>query len=188
MCGRYTVFTQNDDSLMLTLLEQAGFTEMPTDIRPTDAAPVIAYTDDKIRSKFAYWGFPSPEDPSKPVINSRSETAGVKRFFKDALFYRRCVIPATGFYEWSRETKLKYLFNARDSEMMFMAGAYNEYGPVKKFVIFTREADDDIADIHNRMPVLLPQERVRQYLTDTSYYEKAFITAPLRITRTLVSG
>ena len=188
MCGRYTVFTQNDDSLMLTLLEQAGFTEMPSDIYPTDPAPIIALSDGKIKSRFAYWGLPSPADPSRPVINSRSETASVKRFFHDALFYRRCVIPATGFYEWSRETKLKYLFNARDSEMLYMAGAYNEYGPVKKFVIFTREADDDISDIHNRMPVLLPQERIRQYLTDGGYYEKAFISAPLRIIRTPVSG
>ena len=187
MCGRYTVFTQSDDSLMLTLLEQAGFTEMPSDICPTDPAPILAMSDCKVRSRFAYWGLPSPENTSRPVINSRSETAAVKKFFRDALFYRRCVIPATGFYEWSRETKLKYLFTPRDDEMIFMAGAYNEYGPVKKFVIFTREADEDISDIHNRMPVLLPQERVKQYLTDTSYYEKAFITAPLRIVRTLSS-
>lgn len=188
MCGRYTVFTQNDDSLMLTLLSQAGFTDMPGDIYPTDCAPILASVEGKIKSRFAYWGLPSPSDPSRPVINSRSETACVKRFFKDALYYRRCVIPATGFYEWSRETKLKYLFSARDSEMIFMAGAYNEYGPVKKFVIFTRDADDDISDIHNRMPVLLPQQRVRDYLFDASYYEKAFIAAPLRITRAPVSG
>lgn len=187
MCGRYTVFTQNDDSLMLTLLERAGFMNMPGDIYPTDAAPIIALSDGKIRSKFAYWGLPAPDNTSRPVINSRSETAAVKKFFSDALYYRRCVIPATGFYEWSRQTKLKYMFNARDDEMLYMAGAYNEYGPVKKFVIFTRSADEDMADIHNRMPVLLPQERVREYLTDKSYYEKAFITAPLRIVRTPIS-
>ena len=85
MCGRYTVFTQSDDSLMLTLLEQAGFTEMPSDICPTDPAPILALSDGKVKSKFAYWGLPSPEDPSRPVINSRSETASVKRFFRDSL-------------------------------------------------------------------------------------------------------
>lgn len=168
---------------MLTLLSQAGFTTMPGDVFPTDAAPILTLSDGKIRSKFAYWGLPSPSNPSRPVINSRCETASVKRYFRDALYYRRCVIPATGFYEWSRETKLKYLFSARDSELLFMAGAYNEYGPVKKFVIFTREADDDISDVHNRMPVLLPQDRVKEYICDTAYYEKAFLTAPLRIIR-----
>lgn len=188
MCGRYTVFTQNEDSLMNVLLEQAGFTERPGDVYPTDAAPVITLSDGKIKSRFAYWGLPSPADSSRPVINSRSETAPVKRYFRDALLYRRCVIPATGFYEWSRETKLKYLFTSRYDEMLYMAGAYNEYGAVKKFVIFTREADDDMADIHNRMPVLLLHKDIRPYLTEQSFYEKAFIAAPHAINRELVSG
>lgn len=188
MCGRYTVFTQNEDSLMTKFLEQAGFKEPLSDIYPTDAAPIITLFDGKIRARYAYWGFPSPDDHGKPVINSRSETASGKRFFRDALFNRRCVIPATGFYEWSRQTKLKYLFSGINEEIIYMAGAYNEYGPIKKFVIFTREADDDISDIHNRMPVLIPGGHVREYLTEFSYYERAFIAAPQRISRVLVSG
>ncbi len=188
MCGRYAMKPVSQNSLLDKILEQAGFDEPPGDIRPTDPAPILVFLDGKIKAKYAYWGFPSPDDHNRPVINSRSETAEGKRFFREALHNRRCVIPATGFYEWSRETKLKYLFNGADSDIIYMAGAYNEYGAVKKFVIFTREADDDISDIHNRMPVLIPKEHVRDYLTEFSYYEKAFITAPERITRTLVSS
>lgn len=187
MCGRYTVFTQNEDSLMNRFLEQAGFTEKPGEIRPTDPAPIIALSDGKIRAKFAYWGFPSPDGTQRPVINSRSETASAKKFFREALFRRRCVIPATGFFEWSRETKLKYLFRRTDDEIVYMAGAFNEYGPVKKFVIFTRGADEDMADVHNRMPVLLTAPDVRRYLTEFDYYETAFIAAPPGLNRALVN-
>ena len=170
MCGRYTVFTEDEDSLMTKFLKQAGFKEPVGDIYPTDPAPIITMYDGKIGAKYAFWGFPSPSGDSKPVINSRSETAVGKRFFREALYERRCVIPATGFYEWSRQTKLKYLFSGINTDILYMAGAYNEYGPVKKFVIFTREADDDISDIHNRMPVLVPTDHVREYLTEFSYY------------------
>ena len=188
MCGRYTMKTVGENELVSRILTQAGFDGPLEDIRPTDAAPIITFSDGKIRAKFAYWGLPSPDDHSKPVINSRSETAEGKRFFREALHERRCIIPATGFYEWSRETKLKYLFNGADNEIIYMAGAYNEYGAIKKFVIFTRDADDDIKDIHNRMPVLIPKEHVREYLCEFSFYEKAFIAAPERIRRTLVSS
>ena len=187
MCGRYTVFTQEEDSLMNRILVSAGFDGTQGDIAPTDAAPILTLNDGKVKSGPAYWGFPSPDDYRKPVINSRCETASEKRFFRDALYYRKCVIPATGFYEWSRATKLKYLFRAHDSEMIYMAGAYNEYGPVRKFVIFTRDADEDMADIHNRMPVLITADKVREYLTEFSSYERAFIAAPHRIDRTLIS-
>ena len=186
MCGRYTVFTEDEDGLMNKLLRQAGFNEIPGEIRPTDPAPIITFCDGKIRSRFAYWGFPSPSAPEKPVINARSETAVGKRFFRDALFGRRCVIPATGFFEWSRRTKIKYLFTPMDGDMIYMAGAYNEYGPVKKFVIFTRDADEDMSDVHNRMPVMLESGSVRDYLTVFDYYEDAFIAAPPRLYRTVV--
>ena len=187
MCGRYTVFSQNDDDLMSRLIKQASFNEQLGDIYPTNAAPIITGVEGTLKSKYALWGLPAPDGSSRPVINSRCETAPVKRFFREALYERRCVIPATGFYEWSRETKIKYLFRNRDDDMIFMAGAYNEYGPVKKFVIFTREADEDMADVHNRMPVLLSRDTVRRYLTEFSYFETAFISAPHRIIRT-VSG
>lgn len=188
MCGRYTVFTQNDDDLMSKILKQAGFEPTLGDIRPTDPAPILAVSDGKIKARYAFWGFPSPGGDSRPVINARSETASGKMFFREALYYRRCIIAATGFYEWSRETKLQYLFTLRDSDMIYMAGAYNEYGPVKKFVIFTREADEGMSDIHNRMPVILPQENVRNYLFDQQYFEDAFISAPPKICRTLISS
>ncbi len=185
MCGRYTVFTEDEDSLMTKFLKQAGFKEPVGDIFPTDPAPIITAYDGKIRAKYAFWGFPSPSGDSKPVINSRSETAVGKRFFREALYQRRCVIPATGFYEWSRESKLKYFFKCTDDDIMYMAGAYNDYGPVKKFVIFTRGADDDMADVHNRMPVLLTSGTVREYLTQLDYFERAFILAPPRLYRSL---
>ncbi len=187
MCGRYTVFTQDEDSLMTKFLKQAGFNEPMSEIYPTNAAPIIMPFEGKITARCAFWGFPLTNS-SKPVINACSESAAGKRFFSDALYRRRCVIPATGFFEWCRKTKDKYIFTPRYSDLMYMAGAYNVYGAFKRFVIFTRPADEDVSDVHNRMPVLIAQENVREYLLGADYFEDAFIMPPPELNRSLVSS
>lgn len=188
MCGRYTVFTQSDDSLMLRFLAQAGFPADTSDIYPTNAAPVLIPAESgKIRSRCAFWGFDSPFEAGKQIINSRSESAAGKRFFFDALNNRRCVIPATDFYEWSRgENKQKFIFTpSSGGDILYMAGAYNQYGPNRQFVIFTRDADTDVSDIHNRMPVLMRENTVRDYLLTPMFYEEVFVCAPPPLMRRL---
>ena len=71
MCGRYTVFTQDEDSLMTKFLKQAGFNEPMSEIYPTNAAPIIMPFEGKITARCAFWGFPLTNS-SKPVINACS--------------------------------------------------------------------------------------------------------------------
>jgi len=111
------------------------------------------------------WGYPNFRGKGV-IINARSETAQEKKLFGAALKRRRCVIPSTGFYEWDAEKK-KYLFNMPDSPMLYMAGIYDQFDGENRFVILTTEAEGAMAEIHKRMPVIIPKNRIRDWLCDS---------------------
>jgi putative SOS response-associated peptidase YedK len=124
------------------------------------------------------WGFPQ-WDKKGVTINARSETAAEKKMFAKPLVERRCVIPSTGFYEWSHDSgkpKEKYLFNMDGGPMLYMAGLYTTFANSGKegalsdrFVILTRDANQYMNDIHNRMPVILHKNELTQWLTDYGF-------------------
>jgi len=104
----------------------------------------------------------------RPIINARSETAWEKPLFKDAARNRRCVIPADGFYEWRqpaerRGRKQPYLIRRTDNAPMFFAGIWSASCPkddpaapvIERCAILTTMANEAMAPIHDRMPVML---------------------------------
>jgi putative SOS response-associated peptidase YedK len=112
------------------------------------------------------WGLiPSwSKDPSSAakMINARSETAGTKPAFRDALKSRRCLIPADGFYEWVRtgKTKQPYCFEVNGGELFAFAGLWERWkNPsgewVKTCSILTTTPNAVTAAVHDRMPVIL---------------------------------
>jgi len=117
------------------------------------------------------WGF-ALEGKKQPVFNAREETALERAMFKQAMLGRRCLIPATGYYEWKHEgkKKTKYYFHLSGKGIMYLAGCWRmEYGArLPSCVILTRQAAGDLADIHDRMPVIIPPERVDEWLTESS--------------------
>ena len=144
------------------------------DVRPTDIAPVIAPSSKK-HSPAVFpmvWGFTNPRGGS-PIINCRTETAGSKQFWQDSWRQRRCIIPASYYFEWSSEyrtdgTKQKYLLQPKDSNITFLAGLYRfeeRNGlQIPVFTVLTIEPGESIRFIHDRMPVILPVERVRDWI------------------------
>ena len=105
------------------------------------------------------WGY-SMGDGRRPVINARSETAADKPLFKDGMAQRRCLIPASSYFEWAKQDgqRVKYAIRQRSSHMIYMAGLYRiENGTEPVFTILTREPVQNIAFIHDRMPVILPE-------------------------------
>jgi hypothetical protein len=77
----------------------------------------------------AVWGFPNFRSKSGVIINARAETALDKKTFRESLLSRRCVIPSTGFFEWTKTgAKKKYLFRETGKSLLYMAGIYNDYG------------------------------------------------------------
>jgi putative SOS response-associated peptidase YedK len=108
------------------------------------------------------WGFPNFRN-NGVIINAKSETLHERPTFKKILFTKRCLIPASGFFEWKKtddpKVKEKYLIQT-ENDMFYMAGLYNEFVDksgirYNAFVIITTEANEQMAPIHDRMPVIL---------------------------------
>ena len=78
---------------------------------------------------------------------------------------RRCVLPASGFYEWDR-SKEKVTFTLTDEPVIYLAGIYRPYGQENRFVIITREANESMLPVHDRMPLMIRPRDVRDWLHD----------------------
>jgi len=173
MCGRYHIeFSEEQLRDIIASAEKGAderldhlsFTFKGGEIFPSYAAPVIAANGVRLMS----WGFPSVILNKTPHINARCETAVKSKTFGEAMASRRCLIPASAFYEWkdvNKKKKLKYEFTLPDRAPMYMAGIYSEDG---KFAILTREATSEIYEIHDRMPVILPKSLINAWLNETS--------------------
>ena len=118
------------------------------------------------------------------LINARAETAAEKPFFRSAWRHRRCMIPADGFYEWKREGKTRqpWLFGLQDGAPFAFAGLWEcwtvpqgapltgslaERGPgdtVETCTILTTAANETVAPVHGRMPVILPRDAYGPWL------------------------
>jgi len=120
------------------------------------------------------WGLVPPWAAEKkdahPLINARAETLSEKPSFKEAFLTRRCLVPADGFYEWKKEGEEKkpYYFSMKDKKVFAMAGLWESYTKDKKvfttFTIITTRANELIAPLHERMPVILPLSAVAVWL------------------------
>lgn len=171
MCGRYTFFTDKElqevDEIIEQISNEIQLENMKAgEIFPTDLAPVLLPQEDIIVPRLMVWGFPNFRNKGV-IINARSETAMEKKLFGSSLERRRCIIPSTGFYEWNAEKK-KFLFNMPDSGMLYMAGIYNRFDGEDRFVILTTEANESMAEVHNRMPVVVPKDRIHDWICDFS--------------------
>lgn len=172
MCGRYSVYVDDDPGIR-EIIEQVQklHPEVKTgEIFPTDLAPVlIAGNNGSHLATAMPWGFPAWKN-SRPIINARSETAAEKRTFQSGLERRRCVVPSTGYFEWSKEKK-KFIFRMPDSAAVYLAGIWNDYGGEQRFCILTRAAEESIADIHERMPVILKLNELDLWIHDRTAAE-----------------
>lgn len=170
MCGRYVTPEDNDEmqSLLTALYKDSNEPPVKTgEIFPKDTA-VIIVGDQKGRPDVvaAQWGIPVV-GKSQLIINGRAETVRTKRTFAAMLDTGRCVVPASGFYEWSHdENKQKYLFDEGGDHLVYMAGLWRPYEDGRRFIILTTAANASMEDIHDRMPLILPRKFVRIWLGD----------------------
>lgn len=119
----------------------------------------------------ARWGFlPTWASKSKPQINARAETVGVKPMFCAAFKNGRCLVPAAGWYQWTTigGESWPYYISRRDGELFCFAGieARGAKGE-RNHAIITSSASDDLRWLHNRMPVVLEREAQERWLTET---------------------
>ena len=139
-------------------------------VRPTDVVPVIAPDRNGSRSVFPMkWGFQIPG--RSLLVNARSETAAVKPTFSEAWTRRRCVIPASWYFEWEhffspagkKKTGDKYVIQAKGA-VTWRCGLYRIEEGLPVFVVLTREPGEEIRFIHDRMPLIMPEHLVDEWI------------------------
>jgi len=185
MCGRFTLQISPEQ-----LAEIFGLIEIPVfplryNIAPSQKVAVIRQNGDgQNRLDFLRWGLIPAwiEDMSigYKMINARSETVHDKHSFRHAIRYRRCIIPAIGFYEWVEEEKVKkpLYIRMRDGSPMMFAGLWESWKSPQKDVvesctILTTASNKLIAPLHDRMPVILHQQEYNAWLDrDSTEAEK----------------
>ncbi len=188
MCGRYAIFTEEENQELRNIVNDINeklkgkATTMKTgEIFPTDTVPVITAvsSDGKKSTGLFKWGFPNFKQSGGVIINARSETVHEKPTFRKLLISERCIIPASGFYEWRKvdSKKEKYFIRSATNNVIYMAGLYNRFidnmGAVNnRFVILTTDANEQMSYIHSRMPVILSPEASFVWLDCKSNYLK----------------
>ena len=145
-------------------------------IRPTDIVPVIAPNRDGERAVYPMrWGFYNPTHKST-LFNARTETAGEKPTFREAWQSRRCIVPASYYFEWEHlkgpdgktKTGGRYLIQPAGADVTFLGGLYRMEDGFPVFVILTREPVGQLCSIHDRMPLVLPPERIGDWIRPSS--------------------
>ncbi len=176
MCGRYTLSTPGDAVRELFELDAAPALVARYNIAPTQEGTVVRAAAGRRSVDLLRWGLVPywAADPGigNRLINARSETAADKPSFRDSFRRRRCLVLADGFFEWRRQgpgPKQPYLIRLAGGEPFAFAGLWDRWvphdgAPIESFTILTTRANELLAPIHDRMPVILARRHHRRWL------------------------
>ena len=189
MCGRYYIDQEEDIAEMRRILEEVNrrFTgsalaaRMKTgEIVPTDVVPALSAASDASGTPFPtislmQWGMTTPQSGGV-IINARSETASEKPMFRRPVGDGRALLPASAFFEWQKNpdgrTKTKSRVSIEGDRFFYMAGLFRPErlagtgDTVNRFVIVTVPANEQMAPVHDRMPLILARDEARRFLLD----------------------
>ena len=179
MCGRYYVDdeTAREIEKLVRDLDRKLKMERTGDVFPSQNAMILKGEGNHLAAEQMKWGFPGFEK-GKLLINARAETALERPTFRESVQDRRCIIPARGFYEWNK-SKEKFTFERKETPVLFMAGCYNRYEGQERFVILTTDANSSVAPVHNRMPLILEQEELKDWVLDDGAIEYLLHKTPV---------
>jgi putative SOS response-associated peptidase YedK len=192
MCGRFYVggdFREKLNELMRgegVALADPGYDEAGQDVYPSNASTVICGHNNRLAEMNMYWGFTNPYRKGL-IINARSETARDKNLFSDSIMNRRCVIPASGFYEWDRY-KARFRFTRPDDGLIFLAGFWREEEGGPRYTILTTDANSSMLPVHDRMPVMIGRDEIRPWIKDSGRLSEFLDRPQIRLVREQDSG
>jgi putative SOS response-associated peptidase YedK len=178
MCGRYALYGPKSRSRA----EQEYFGSIDQypanyNVAPSQVMPIARLTDGRPELVQAKWGlvphWANNEKFAFKCINARSETVASSPAFRGAYrTKRRCLIPASGFYEWKKspDGKQPFFITRPDESMLAFAGLWEQWKrpdgePLTTYTIITTDANDTMAHLHNRMPVILRPEDYSDWLS-----------------------
>jgi putative SOS response-associated peptidase YedK len=181
MCGRFALAVEPE-----ALLRFIGLTELLSvpprfNIAPSQSV-LAAFDENGVRVvRELRWGF-TVRGLAAPLINARAETLLEKPAFREAARLRRCLVPASGFYEWERGgSKRPWLFRPTQGEILAIAAVWQPEapgGPPAALALVTTRANATVAPLHDRMPVLVPPEGFGAWLDPTADPAPLLVPAP----------
>ena len=172
MCGRF--YLDADAEFLLNYFKikyRSPDVEIAREVYPSQSTPIIIGSSEEKRIGPMYWGFSLPNNKHL-VINARSETIVSRPLFKSAFQNKRCLIPASGFYEWQDtggKRKDMYTVSFDEVPLMAMAGIYRkEVDATGKskwvFTVITCDASEEMQHIHPRMPLFIGPDNYGAWL------------------------
>lgn len=192
MCGRFALSVEREELLAYFGVEQLGFDYEPRyNIAPGQPVPAFISHQGKLRSGTLRWGLvPSWAQDEKigyKLINARAETLEEKPSFRDSFRRKRCVIPADSFYEWHKlpdGSKQPMRIMMKNRPLFAMAGLYDTWvrpngEKLHTCTIITTSPNALMSSIHDRMPAILKQEEILEWL-DPRQQDPARLKALLR--------
>lgn len=175
MCGRYSLSATPEE--VRQLFEYSEKPNFPPryNIAPTQPIALVKHENGGRHFGLARWGLVPAwvKDPASftLLLNARAETLEEKPSFRAAVRHRRCLIPASGFYEWQRSTKTKqpYWIGPKTGGVVAFAGLWETYshpdgGDIDTAAIVTVSSNHMMSKIHHRMPAIIAPEDFAQWL------------------------
>jgi putative SOS response-associated peptidase YedK len=210
MCGRFVSSSPPDELAKYFDVEQVAETALDPsyNVAPSNDIYVVVETGGIRRLETFHWGlipfWAKDEKTGNKMINARAETIAEKNAYKHAFKKRRCIIPADGFYEWKKvpgqKNKQPYYIQRTDGEPLAFAGLWEVWRPkkdegdtteettdesgeiVRSCTIITGQPNEKMAEIHDRMPVMLPPSAWAEWLDpqndDLETLGKLLVPAP----------
>lgn len=188
MCGRYAIFgpasasreaKEAMDRLGVDIVSEINQRDDQFNVAPTHRAPVIAQGQHGVEVKALRWGLvPSwarDEKIGARTINARADTLATKPAFRAAFRRRRCLVPSSGYFEWTGAVghKQPWFIHAPDNALLVFAGLWEAWRAtehdewLRTFTVVTGEPGEVSKDIHDRQPVILPPDAWAAWLTGT---------------------
>ncbi len=191
MCGRFALTLPPD--AMAQLFNAVPGNDLPDvpnyNVCPTNNVHVIRSDDGQRRLGAMRWGF-IPHWYKHPIdgpllINARAETIAEKPAFKAACRARRCLVPASGFYEWTKDPegkRLPWYIHPTDGPVLAMAGIWQDWArdgqALRTCAVVTTAANKTMARLHHRMPVILAEQDWSKWLGEEGHGAATLMTAP----------
>ena len=197
MCGRYVNKNSFED---IEKLFQADLIQIPSisiqpsyNICPTQYSPVVVSAGEKYYMENMHWGLiPSWSKDSKfakNLINARIETIQEKPSFKGLINTSRCIVIASGYYEWVQTDsgKQPYYIHGEDN-VLPIAGLWTRWNDTKSFTIITKSANSSVSNIHHRMPLIIEKNLIESFLDHSIKFDSSYNKQDIRLKSYKVSN
>ena len=164
MCGRITITDPN--AALAALFDALPGNDLPESPRfnicPTNPVAVVTSGAGGRRMRTMRWGlipawYKTPTD-GPLIINARADTVAQKPAFREAIRQRRCILPASGFYEWSAgpdKSRLPWYITRTDGQPLAFGALYSHWGDIDTVATVTLDAGPNLGSIHDREPLIL---------------------------------